>query len=208
MLVRSLDQPRHAFLLLVGELAVPTLLVRLRLRLEHFRGWLIHLVGHDRITRRMFIKTCGPVSDPLSGDEDRHLDVDLDIAHFHRAGMPVADQVADQPPILVHGLGAGAVGDTRGLHDGCVRSHVVDEADKAVIKNRDVLGITDDVILRGHLICLKYISKAHYRLSWAALSTFFVTSSANRGSSFRPRSPPSSTEAGSSTTKPATSVTG
>ncbi len=50
--------------------------------------------------------------------------------------MPVPHQVADQPLVVRDRLGAPAVGDARGLGDGGVVAHVVDDADKAVVEDR------------------------------------------------------------------------
>ena len=60
----------------------------------------------------------------------------LDLAHLERRGVPVAQQVADQPGIVAHGFRAPAVGHTRGLNDRGVVAHIVDHPDETVIEHR------------------------------------------------------------------------
>ena len=86
--------------------------------------------------------------DPLPGDENRQFDVKLDLAHLERGGVPVAHQVADQSGILLYPLGAAAIGDPGRLHDGVVISHVVDDADEAVIEDRN--GLIQQGLERRH----------------------------------------------------------
>ena len=75
------------------------------------------------------------MADPLAGDENRQLDVELDLAHLKRRRMAVAHQVIDQPGILVDFFGAAAIGNARRLHDGAIVAHIVDDAHKPVVEH-------------------------------------------------------------------------
>src|SRR5882672_4794090 len=79
------------------------------------------------------------MADPLARHEDRQLHVVLDLAHLERRRMAMPHQVVDQPAVLADLLGAAAVAHPGGLHDGSIVSHVVDDADKSVIENRQRL---------------------------------------------------------------------
>src|SRR5579875_2183794 len=79
------------------------------------------------------------MADPLSRYEDRQLHVVLDLAHLEGRGMPMAHQIVDEPAILGHLLRAPAIGHARRLDHGAVVAHIVDDANEAVIKNRDRL---------------------------------------------------------------------
>ena len=97
----------------------------------------IELPVEDRIARRVLVDAGHAVPDPLARHEDRQLHVQLDRAHLERRGVPVAHQIADQPAILADPPGAAAVGDARGLNHGGVVAHVVDDADEAMVEDRD-----------------------------------------------------------------------
>ena len=71
------------------------------------------------------------MADPLARDENRQFDVELDLAHLERRGVPVAHQIADQAGILLHPPGAAAIGDAGRLHDRGVVAHVVDDAGRS-----------------------------------------------------------------------------
>ena len=47
----------------------------------------------------------------------------------------MAHEVADQPCVILHRLGAAPVGHPRGLTDGRIVPHIVDDADKSVIED-------------------------------------------------------------------------
>ena len=99
----------------------------------------VEFVVEDRIARRVFVHVGGAVADPLARHEDRQLHVVLDLAHLERRRMAVPHQVVDQPAILADLLGAAAVAHARGLHDGGIVAHVVDDPDEAVIEHRQRL---------------------------------------------------------------------
>ncbi len=63
----------------------------------------------------------------------------LDLAHLEWRRVAVAHQVADQPGILGHPPGAAPVGDPRGLDDGAVVAHVVNDPQEAVVQHRQWL---------------------------------------------------------------------
>jgi hypothetical protein len=100
-----------------------------------FGGGDVELPVEDRVAGGVFVDVGGAVADPLAGDEDGKLDVELDLAHLERGGVPVAHEVADQALVVLDVLGAGAVGDAGGLDDGGIVAHVVDDADEAVVKH-------------------------------------------------------------------------
>ncbi len=68
--------------------------------------------------------------------------VQLDLAHLKRGGVAVTHQVTDQPPILMHLLGALPIRDPRRLHHRVIISHVVDHPDEAVVQNGE--GLSQD----------------------------------------------------------------
>ena len=118
----------------VQDLASPLpVAVRLRGQLRRI-GDVEFLVEH-RIAGRVLVDVGGPVTDPLPGDEDRQFDVELDLAHLERCGVPVPHQVADQSFVVADRFRALAVGDPGRLHHGRVVPHVVDHADEAVVEH-------------------------------------------------------------------------
>ena len=94
--------------------------------------------GH-RVAGGVLVDVGGAVADPLPPAVHRHAHVQLDLAHFERGGVPVAQQVADQGAVLADPLRAGAVGDPRRLHDGGVAAHVVHHPHVAVVEHRQRL---------------------------------------------------------------------
>jgi hypothetical protein len=63
--------------------------------------------------------------------------VELDLAHLERRRVRVPQQIPDEPAVLVHFLGAGAIRHPRRLHDRPVVSHVIDNPDEAVVEDRE-----------------------------------------------------------------------
>ena len=96
----------------------------------------VEFAVEDRIARGIFVHVGGAVADPLAGDEDRQLDVELDLAHLERGRVPVAHEIADEAFVVLHRLGAAPVADAGGLGDGGVVAHIVDDADEAVVEDR------------------------------------------------------------------------
>src|SRR5690625_1307029 len=88
------------------------------------------------------------MTNPLAGDENRQLDVKLYLAHLEGRRMAMAHQVADQPAVFLHPLGASAVGDASRLDDRCIVTHVVDDANEAMIENRQRR--VEDFLQRRH----------------------------------------------------------
>lgn len=136
---------QHAGGLLACQHLAPALVVDGGLGGELFGLGDVEFAVKDRIAGGVFVDVGGAVADPLAGDEDGQFDVELDLAHLERGGVPVAHEVADQALIVLDMFGAGAVGDAGGLHDGGVVAHVVDDADEAVVE--DFVG---DVEMRLH----------------------------------------------------------
>ena len=99
----------------------------------------VELAIEHRVAGRVLVDVGGAVPDPLPGDEDRQLHVQLELAHLERARVPVAHQVVDQAAVVADLLGAAAVGHPRRLHDRGVVAHVVDDADEAVVEDRERL---------------------------------------------------------------------
>ena len=127
----------HALRLLTLERGAAALVVDRGLRGELFGGGDVELAVEDRVAGRVFVHVGGAVADPLAGDEDRQLDVELDLAHLERGRVPVPHQVADQPLVVRDRLGAAAIADAGRLHDGRVVAHVVDDPDQPVVEHRD-----------------------------------------------------------------------
>src|SRR5690606_6289020 len=50
----------------------------------------VEAVGHHRVAARVLIDVGGAVADPLAGDEDGHRDMELELDHLKRRGVPVA----------------------------------------------------------------------------------------------------------------------
>ena len=99
----------------------------------------VELAVQPRVARRILVDAGGAVAEPLPGDEDRRLDVELELAHLEWRGVAVAQEIADQRPVLPHLARACAVGNPRRLHDGRVVAHVVDHPDEAVIEHVEAL---------------------------------------------------------------------
>jgi len=58
-------------------------------------------------------------------------------------------KVADQTTVLVHPPGPCPVGDTRGLDDGRVRAHVVDDSHEAIVEHLE--GSPKDLVERKNV---------------------------------------------------------
>jgi hypothetical protein len=63
----------------------------------------------------------------------------LQFAHFERGRVRIAQQVANQAAILMYLFRPGSVGNSRGLHNGRIVTHVIDDPDMAMIKDRKSL---------------------------------------------------------------------
>ena len=95
----------------------------------------VEFAVEDGVAGGVLVHVGGAVADPLAGDENGEFDVEFDLAHLERGGVPVAHEVADQALVIGDGFGAFAVGNAGGLADGGVVAHVVDDADKAVVED-------------------------------------------------------------------------
>jgi hypothetical protein len=69
--------------------------------------------------------------------------VELNLAHLEGSCVAVPHEVPDKAPIVAHRFGALAIGNSGGLNDGVVITHVIDEAYKAVVQHRKSL--TEDL---------------------------------------------------------------
>jgi len=85
----------------------------------------------------------------LTHDEDRHLHVEDQFAHFQRRRVVVAHQIADQVAAVGYGARAFAVGHAGREFDGFIASHVVDQADESVIQVFDVTVIVTDLMRKS-----------------------------------------------------------
>jgi hypothetical protein len=77
------------------------------------------------------------MANPLAGNEDRQLDVELELAHLERGGVAMAEQVANQAAIAAQPCGAATVRHPRRLDNRRIVAHVVDHAHKAMVENRE-----------------------------------------------------------------------
>jgi hypothetical protein len=59
----------------------------------------------------------------------------LQLAHLEGRAVPVPHEVPDEPAIFMPLFRALAIGYARGLHNGFVRSHIIDDADKSFVKD-------------------------------------------------------------------------
>ena len=75
------------------------------------------------------------MADPLAGHKDGQFDVEFDLAHLERGGVPVPHEVADQAFVVLHRFGAFAVGHAGGVGDCSVVAHVINDADEPVIED-------------------------------------------------------------------------
>jgi hypothetical protein len=89
------------------------------------------------------------VADPLAGDEDRHRDVELELDHLERRRVPMAQQVADQPAVLVDLLGALPVTHPRRLHDRGVGGLPLRHQARHDIQQRDEAVLVDGNLAPG-----------------------------------------------------------
>ena len=79
------------------------------------------------------------MANPLPPAIHRHADQELDFRHFKRRGVPVPQQIANQPPIVGNFARSFAVTDPRGLDDRLIVPHHVDQADKTIVEHRKFL---------------------------------------------------------------------
>ena len=92
-LTDHLDTLLHAFGVLGAELTLSTLVVVRGLVLQLIQLGDVELLRQHRIASRDFVDAGGPVANPLTGDEDRQLHMQLDLAHLERCRVLVAQQV-------------------------------------------------------------------------------------------------------------------
>ena len=59
----------------------------------------------------------------------------FDFAHFEGSRVPMAHQVADESAVVGSSMSPSAVGYARGLDDGAVIAHIVDDTDESVVEN-------------------------------------------------------------------------
>ena len=83
----------------------------------------------------------------------------LDLAHLEGCGVVVPHQISNQATILVDLLGSLAVGHPGRLHDGSVRTHVVDQSDEAVIE--DPKGNSQNFVQRWNVEALDLAAAIH-----------------------------------------------
>ena len=108
-------------------------------RLEMGRVRHVELAVEPGVARGILVDAGGAVAEPLACDEDRRLDVQLELAHLEGRRVAMAQEVADQRAVLPHMPRACAVGDPRRLHDGGIVAHVVNHADEAVVEHVEAL---------------------------------------------------------------------
>ena len=89
----------------------------------------------DGVACGVFVHVGGAVANPLAGHKDGQFDVEFDLTHLKRGGVPVAHKVADQAFVVLHGFGAFAIADAGGLCDGGVVAHVINDAHEAVVEH-------------------------------------------------------------------------
>ncbi len=70
----------------------------------------------------------------------------LQLAHLKRGRVVMPHKVSDQTTVLVHPPGPCPVGDTRGLDDGRVGAHVVDDSHEAIVEYLE--GLPKDFVER------------------------------------------------------------
>ena len=129
---QDLQHPRR---LLGAERLFAALVVGGRLPRQRLGSGDVELAVEDRVARRVFVDVGGAVADPLPGDEDRQLHMQLHLAHLEGRGVAVAHEIADQPLVVRDRFRTLAIGDAGGLHDGAVIAHVVDHPHEAVVEH-------------------------------------------------------------------------
>jgi hypothetical protein len=82
------------------------------------------------------------VSNPLSRDEDGHFHVEGEDYLLEGRGVLVSQKIVDEPLVLPERLRSPAIGDARRLHNALVATHVVNQANEALVENGE-LGIED-----------------------------------------------------------------
>jgi hypothetical protein len=55
------------------------------------------VLGNEGIPGGHFVHTGSSVSHVLTGKKDWHLDMELELHHFKRGGVPVSHEVSDEP---------------------------------------------------------------------------------------------------------------
>lgn len=97
----------------------------------------VEAVADDGVAGGVFVDVGSAVTNPLPRDEDGHDVVELKLHHFEGGRVTVAGEVADQAAVFIYLLGAGAVRNSGGLHDGEIgglalgheAGHDIDEGD-------------------------------------------------------------------------------
>ena len=130
------QQLLHARGFVRRELRAAALAVGLGLRPQDVGVRHVELTIEDRVAGGVLVDVGRAMPDPLARDEDRELDVQLDLAHLEGRRVPVAHEVADQPSVVRPAPGAASIRDARRLHDRAVVTHVIDDPHEPVIEDR------------------------------------------------------------------------
>src|SRR5271157_1096678 len=113
---------------------VATLPVDLALHSPGVRTGPLSGVDGDRVPRAVLVYIRGAMANPLPPRIHGYPNVQFDLAHFKRRGVPVPQQVADEAAVFVDRSSAGAVGNAGRLHDRRIASEIVHHAHEAVIE--------------------------------------------------------------------------
>jgi hypothetical protein len=97
-------------------------------------------LGHLAITSRLLVDVGRAVANPLTGHENRHGAVKLELHHLQRTRVQMAHEVTDESAIVGH-LARVLARErlARGLRDGGITAHVIDQDHEPVIENGEPL---------------------------------------------------------------------
>lgn len=100
--------------------------------------WGSGLGGIDRyrVAGRVLVHVGSAMTNPLAPAVHWHSNVQLQLAHLEGSRVRVAHQIPDKSAIFADPFCARAIRNARRLHDRVVRAHVVDDANEAVVQDR------------------------------------------------------------------------
>ena len=77
------------------------------------------------------------MANPLACNKDGEFDVKFDLTHFKGGGMLVPHQILNQPFVRSDPFGSFAIRDSSSLNNRLVIPHIINDADKSMIENRE-----------------------------------------------------------------------
>src|SRR5579864_8427811 len=96
----------------------------------------IKLLIKNRIARRIFVDIGCSVTNPLTRNEDGEFYVKLNLTHFKRSGVRMAEEILNKSPIFRPFFSPFAIGNASRLNNSTIISHIINHSHKTMIQYR------------------------------------------------------------------------